>query len=164
MSQENVEIVRAAYDAFNRGDVEASLAFLDEDVEWFDSPEVPGGGVHRGPEGVRRGFADWLGAWESYTAETEELIDARDQVLAAVTLRGRGKQSGVETSWDLWHLWTLRDSKGRARASIHEQGRSPRSRRTQGVGDVAGERGAVEGGAWRLQPGRAGGDHPSACS
>jgi hypothetical protein len=32
-------------------------------------------------------------------------------VLAAVTLRGRGKQSGVETSWALWHVWTLQDGK-----------------------------------------------------
>ena len=34
MSQENVEIVRAMLNAFNRGDFEASLQFLDEGVEW----------------------------------------------------------------------------------------------------------------------------------
>ena len=28
-----------------------------------------------------------------------------------VTFRGRGKQSGIATSWDLWQLWTLRDGK-----------------------------------------------------
>jgi hypothetical protein len=28
-----------------------------------------------------------------------------------VTLRGRGKQSGVEASWDVWHLWTVEDGK-----------------------------------------------------
>jgi hypothetical protein len=39
------------------------------------------------------------------------LTDAGDQVLAAVTLRRSGKQSGVETSWDIWQLWTVRDER-----------------------------------------------------
>jgi ketosteroid isomerase-like protein len=43
--------------------------------------------------------------------EINELSEAGDQVLASVTLRGRGKQSGVDTSWDVWHLWTVEDSK-----------------------------------------------------
>jgi hypothetical protein len=34
-----------------------------------------------------------------------------DQVLASVTFRGRGKHSGITTSWDLWQLWRLRDGK-----------------------------------------------------
>jgi hypothetical protein len=40
------------------------------------------------------------------------LVAAGDHVIAAQTFRGRGKQSGVETSWDLWQVWTLRDGKG----------------------------------------------------
>jgi ketosteroid isomerase-like protein len=43
--------------------------------------------------------------------EVHELVDAGDQVMAAVTLRGRGKQSGVETSWDVWHVWTVEHRK-----------------------------------------------------
>ena len=76
MSQENVEVVRQMIDAFNRGDFEASSAFLDKDVEWHDPSHVPGAGVHRGPDEVRRWFLRWLGAWETYTAEAEKLIDA----------------------------------------------------------------------------------------
>jgi ketosteroid isomerase-like protein len=50
---------------------------------------------------------------EFYDARIEihELIEVGDQVLAEVTLKGRGKQSGVETSWDVWHLWTMQDGK-----------------------------------------------------
>ncbi len=33
MSQENVEIMRRAYAAFNRGDIDDLLALMDEDVE-----------------------------------------------------------------------------------------------------------------------------------
>jgi ketosteroid isomerase-like protein len=43
--------------------------------------------------------------------EVHELIEARDQVLASVTFRGHGKQSGVEADWNLWQLWTVRDGK-----------------------------------------------------
>jgi len=50
MSEENVEIVRAMLDAFNRGDFDASLEFLAEDIEWHDPADVRGAGVHRGPE------------------------------------------------------------------------------------------------------------------
>ena len=40
-----------------------------------------------------------------------ELVEAGDRVLAAVALRGRGKQSGVEASWDVWNLWTFHNGK-----------------------------------------------------
>jgi ketosteroid isomerase-like protein len=96
MSQENVEVIRGMLDAFERGDFEASLGFLDENIEWHDPPDVPGAAVHRGPKEVRGFFARWLGAWESYSAGTEELIDAGDQVVAVHHERGRGKESGVE--------------------------------------------------------------------
>jgi ketosteroid isomerase-like protein len=34
MSQENVEVVRRAFEAYERGDVEAMLEELDQGVEW----------------------------------------------------------------------------------------------------------------------------------
>ena len=111
MSQQNVEIVRGMHDAFNRGDFEASLACLDEDVEWHDPPDVPGAGVHRGPEEVRRWFARWLGAWENYTAGVEELIDAGDHVVVVYHERGRGRESGVEVDHRSANVFDLRYGK-----------------------------------------------------
>jgi ketosteroid isomerase-like protein len=61
--------------------------------------------------------------WEEFDSpriEVHDLTEAGDQVLASVTLHGRGKQSGVEASWDVWHLWTIQDGQvvhGRAFAS-----------------------------------------------
>jgi len=111
MSQENVEIVRAMLDAFDRGDFEASLAFLDEDVEWIDPPEVPGAGVHHGRDEVRRWFVRWLGAWESYVAKAEEVIGAGDQVVVVNYERGRGKGSGVEVENRSANVFDLREGK-----------------------------------------------------
>jgi len=68
------------------------------------------GGLYRGPEGLRE-FMGWFGEFSDARAEVNELIDAGGQVLVGITAWGRGKQSGVESGWHLWHLWTLRDGK-----------------------------------------------------
>jgi hypothetical protein len=60
MSQENVEVVRAAVEAFNRGGVE-SLPLSPEFV-WDASPTgIPGLGVYRGPDEIKTFFEeDWF--------------------------------------------------------------------------------------------------------
>jgi ketosteroid isomerase-like protein len=109
MSRENVEIVRRAYEAFNRGDLEAVVADAAPDAEYVTSGTIPGaGGVFRGPAGFRQ-FISWI--WEEFDdarVEVHEFIEADDQVLVSQTNRGRGKRSGAETSWSIWQLWTMR--------------------------------------------------------
>jgi ketosteroid isomerase-like protein len=41
--------------------------------------------------------------------EAREFIDAGDDLIVSMTNRGRGRRSGVETSWDVWLVWTVRD-------------------------------------------------------
>jgi ketosteroid isomerase-like protein len=53
----------------------------------------------------------WWGEFAQPNVQVHELVDAGEQVLASVTFRGRGKQSGVETTWSLWQLWTTRNGK-----------------------------------------------------
>jgi SnoaL-like domain len=43
--------------------------------------------------------------------EIHELIDAEDQVLAALPMWGRGKRSGAEASWQVWNVWTFPEGK-----------------------------------------------------
>ena len=31
--------------------------------------------------------------------------------MVGLTLSGRGKRSGVETSWNIWQVWTFREGK-----------------------------------------------------
>jgi ketosteroid isomerase-like protein len=40
MSQENVETLQAAYDAWNRGDLQSVLDRLHPDVKWEENPDV----------------------------------------------------------------------------------------------------------------------------
>ena len=58
MSQQDVQTVRSAYDAFNRQDIPAVLATYDDAIEWT---EAGGGrapaGTFRGPEAVARQYS-----------------------------------------------------------------------------------------------------------
>ena len=60
MSQENVEIVRAAYDAFERGDLDAVSELHDPAIEWQTSAEDPDAATHRGRVAVRHYFEGYM--------------------------------------------------------------------------------------------------------
>jgi ketosteroid isomerase-like protein len=112
MSQEAVEVVRRAYEAFNRGDLEAMFADAAPEFEYIATGAIPGaGGVYRGPETFRQFLGQWWGEFDEPHVEVHELIEASNQVLASLTFRGHGKQSGVETKWSLWQLWTVLDGR-----------------------------------------------------
>ena len=112
MSQENVERVRRAYEAFNRGDSEGIVADIAPEFEYVATGAIPGvGGAYRGVEGLRQFLGSFWGEFDEPRVEVRELIEAGDQVVAALTFRARGKQSGVETDWDIWHVWTMRGGK-----------------------------------------------------
>ena len=113
MSEENVEVVRAIYDSWIRGDYDAVFALLDTDIEWFGQPDIsasgePGSGLSRGHDGVRRSLARWVGEWDDFSFELRQLIDFGDDVLVEGWQRGRGKTSGVEVSEEIFSVWTIR--------------------------------------------------------
>jgi ketosteroid isomerase-like protein len=112
MSQENVEIVRRATEAYNRRDFAESIRWVDPEVEWDMSRiEVPEAEVYRGYDGLRTFSQRWDESWESVTVAPEEFIDAGNKVISVVHQVGRGKASGVEVDQRFAQLWTLRDGK-----------------------------------------------------
>jgi uncharacterized protein len=115
MSEENVELLRRFIETFNRGDVEGALALADAPPEFEFVPSgvlIPDlSGVQRGPEGLRRLVEVFWGEFDDPRIEVHELIDAGDQVFVSATFWGRGRQSGAETSWDAWGVWTVRDGR-----------------------------------------------------
>jgi ketosteroid isomerase-like protein len=61
MSQENLEVVRRAYEAFNRGDFDGVVADFTPDFEYVASGVIPGvRGVYEGPDGYRRFMEGFL--------------------------------------------------------------------------------------------------------
>jgi ketosteroid isomerase-like protein len=111
MSQENMEIVRSIYAAWERGDFGQSGVF-DPGIRvvWLPSPEGEGPETV-GLEGMGRAMKDWMESWEQVTTAAEQLIDAGDQVVVIAEWRGLGKTSGVFTKWRYGAVYTLREGK-----------------------------------------------------
>ena len=109
MSQENVEVVRQAWAAFTRHDNAAALGFYDPEVELHGLGLA--GGVYRGLTGVREYFGDWLAAWDEFSTDVEEWIDAGDDVIAVVHDRASGRHSRVQVERRQWHVWMVRNGK-----------------------------------------------------
>jgi ketosteroid isomerase-like protein len=99
MSEENVEVVGRALDAYSRFDRAGSEALLDPDVEW-GSLLGPLLGVETvsGREAVlRMGFEEIPGAIADFHIDVEELRPLGEgRVLLVAKYCGRGKESGIE--------------------------------------------------------------------
>jgi ketosteroid isomerase-like protein len=112
MSQENVEIVRQATDAYNRGALEEAFVWMDPEVEWdMSGVDVPDPGVYRGFDGLRSFQDSWDESWAAQELEPQEFIEAGDKVVSVVRQLGRGRLSGAEVEQRFAQLWTLRDGK-----------------------------------------------------
>ena len=103
MSEENTEALKQAI-AAAQDRPEEFFAIFDEDVVWVTRGRVPFGTVY-GRDGVREFFRQWRGAFEDYSWETKECIDAGSSTYTHIRLRGRGKASGVKTGNDFWQVW-----------------------------------------------------------
>ena len=117
MSQENVEIVRAALDAYNRGDLEAILKYAASDCELDWSRSI---GPQRGVYAVDQlPQFDLAETFESVRTEPEELIDAGDHVVTAMVGYFRGRD-GIEVTARFTYLWTFRDGTV-ARVTLYQE-------------------------------------------
>ena len=114
MSQENVEIVRSAFEAFNRGDLDAWLdEYWTDDIDYRAAEGAPDDhGPINGKDDLRAFAQDWPDTFDDFKVEPLELIDAGDDIVVAVLrISGRAKLSGVEADMTYAELSTLRDGK-----------------------------------------------------
>ena len=95
MAQQDVEVVRRMYEAFQRGDAEGALAHFDPEVE-VDVSRRGVGGRGRGREDLNRIIVEWVAAWDDWSEEVEEIRDLGGQVFVIAVQRGRGRGSGIE--------------------------------------------------------------------
>jgi hypothetical protein len=111
MSQENVEIVKRCMEYWDHRDISLVRHFLDPNVEFDLSRNVFNPAVYAGVSGLQRMVSVIDDAWDEFRADTDELIDAGDEVVTAVTIKGKGPGSGVEVSMQIFQVWRLRGSK-----------------------------------------------------
>ena len=105
MSQENVELHYQAMDAFNRRDLGAYLALVDEDVEAIPrAVAMEGGDNYHGHDGVRRWWKDLFDVFPDFTVEVVEAHDLGDVTLTLLRQRARGAGSDTPTEESTWNV------------------------------------------------------------
>ena len=108
MSQENVEIVKAAYDAYNRDDWDAAFKDAAPGAEIDMSRSVgPDSGVFSLDQ-FRRVVAEFRETWESARLEPHEFIEAGDLVVVPATQHVKGRD-GIEVVSRGAFVWTIRN-------------------------------------------------------
>jgi ketosteroid isomerase-like protein len=111
MSQENVELVRAVYERWSRGDFGASLDLFDPHVLFVLPPEFPDAGTYLGTERIAAYMRGFLEPWQHLAIEAAEFTDAGDSVIAAVRQHGLGRESGIPTELSYFQVWSFRGPK-----------------------------------------------------
>jgi ketosteroid isomerase-like protein len=111
MSQENVEVAKAAFEAYNRGDLDAWVADADPDIEWHVLPEATDPGPHRGRQVILERGKLWQQMFGGLRVEVLEYIDAGDYVIAPVRMRGRAPGSDAEVALDEVYVSKFRNGK-----------------------------------------------------
>jgi uncharacterized protein len=108
-STDSIELVESAFDAWNRGEIQAFADHVAEDVAWVEVSGRPEGAISErlGRDRLRRSLESLFDAWETYRLDVERIQPVGDRVLAVVREVGRGRASGVEVEGRWGYLITV---------------------------------------------------------
>ena len=109
MSQENVEVVRRAIDAYNPG--QDALDLFDPKIEWVTTGRFVEPDTYRGHEEVRRYVQALRDDFEELHVEPHEPVNAGDHVIALVRFTGRGRLSSAPLDLEFTFVFSLRAGK-----------------------------------------------------
>ena len=107
MAQDNVELLRATYEAFGRGDVPGVLDSFSDDIAWHAPAVLPQGGDAKGKEEVGQFFQRLAGLWEGFQIDLADFVASGDRV--CVIGKAKGSLDGTQTCYGFVHCWTVRD-------------------------------------------------------
>jgi len=110
VSQENVEVVRAAFDAWNAGDMAALREMYDPDITWRPQENWPEPGPYIGRDAVMRQLSQMRETWDADTLDPiSDLIDMGERVAVRVIWRGAGH--GPESNIEVTGVYTVRNGR-----------------------------------------------------
>jgi len=95
--------LRGAYEAFNRGDIDSAVQFLDPHVEWIEPDEFPGCGTYHGIDGAKKYLAQSRAGAAQVISEPEKFIPVGNHIVVFVHARVLPKES------DTWQDVRLAD-------------------------------------------------------
>ena len=114
VSLRNVEIVRASFEAFGRGDFETAFAAYDAGAEWQTADDEPDTRVYRGLPELHDFVAHLADPWTDRFGQSikwEDFIDCGDWVVAPWSGRLHGHGSGIEIDVSETYAVLVRDGK-----------------------------------------------------
>jgi ketosteroid isomerase-like protein len=114
VSRENVDVVRASFEAFRGRDLGAFLSCFDPEVE-YRSLVLEVEGSYHGHEGMRSWWDGVLAVFPDWNPQLEEARDLGRRVLSRVRAEGQGTGSGIPLKRDIWHVAEIRG--GRIKSS-----------------------------------------------
>lgn len=108
----NVELVRALYGSFGKGDIPAVLGMFDPAIQWTEAEGFPYGGTYVGPDAVLNNVFMKLGTeWDSFAAVPAEFVGEGDTVVATGEYSGTYKATGKHFRAPFAHIWKLSGGK-----------------------------------------------------
>ena len=108
---DNIEVVRAAYAAFGRGDIEAIIELVDDSVQWSSPATLPQGGAFTGKDGVLSFFQGVGAAWEPLEIDLESLGEIGDNLVVGVMQGSGSLRSGGPARYGAMHAFTVERGK-----------------------------------------------------
>lgn len=115
--QDNAEIMRAGYNAFNDRNFEAVMGIFGEAIEWTEPDGSRYRGVYHGPEEVGSLFERLLSDIDDFVVEPDRILDAGETVVVLGHHRGTVIETGESLDVPFAHVWDLED--GRATRFQH---------------------------------------------
>lgn len=105
---EHERLIRAGYDAWNRGDWATMEALVDPGFEIDATDRVLNPATYAGLDGFRRLAREMFEVWDAWMIEPREFVERGDHVFVEHAIKARGKGSGVELEQTYWSVWTIR--------------------------------------------------------
>jgi ketosteroid isomerase-like protein len=112
MSQENVEVMRRAFEDFNRRELAAAVDAFHPDAEWVPYLAALEEEIYRGRDEIERMWREVLKDVPDFQIELVEVIaEGADTVVVEVDFLGMGRASGADIRTTVYQAASFRNGK-----------------------------------------------------
>jgi ketosteroid isomerase-like protein len=134
MAEEDVQILRRSFEAFNSGDAEAWITAWHPDGELYELVGIPDAPeVYRGHDGIREWLDNARGiVGHDFRMELKEVTLVGGALLTEIAGTGVGEGSGIPVEWTTFIAIWMRDGKiVRSRAYFEREQAIEAARRSE---------------------------------
>jgi len=109
-TEANVAVIKSAYEAFSRGDVDAVMAAFAPDIVWYVPGRGPLSKTYRGHSEVLGFFDHFMGLSKgTFRLQVDDVLGTGDRVVVLCTTSAQ--RAGRTWTSPQVHVWTVKDGK-----------------------------------------------------